>query len=167
MIDPEDFLNQSVEGATSDKYVPIDATAEGYECMVSKLEPKIIRVRKDDTLRALLEVYWQITGPEAELKAQMEATGRDECIVRQTIFLDADIAEGDSEDEHRITAIHSGTGVNVPLGQLRSAIGQNDPKKKWNFGMLVGSMARVKVEHDPQDDGNVYARVPKNGVTRL
>lgn len=163
-IDPDMFLNHGTEGAFDDHFTPVDAGE--YEAMVSEIKPRVFLDRNNIT-RAACDIWWKITD-QTKLAAQQARTGMQEPRVKQGLFLDAEFAR-DENDELVITALQSGPGKNVQLGQLRTALGQNDPKRKWSFRSMIGALAKITVEHvpDEKDPENVYAQVAKKGVTAI
>lgn len=78
---------------------------------------------------------------EPELRTELN---RDKVTMQPMIFLDAD-----PED---LSILLYGTNENIVLGQIRKALGQNDPTEPWNFGQLEGGRLMVKVAHKPQKD---------------
>lgn len=85
------------------------------------------------TIRCLLQ--------DEAVKAEL---GRQKVTVRKQVFVDVDSTG----------QIATGKGVNVELGQLREALGQNDPKKPWDFSKLEGAGPFLgQVKHQPNDKG--------------
>lgn len=59
-----------------------------------------------------------------------------------------------------------GKGRNVGLGRLREAFGQNGAGKPWQFSMLGGQVAKIKVKHRlDQKSGKTFAEVSE--VTKM
>ena len=167
MIDPDKFLEQGVDGALDDHFVPVDAdTDEGYEAIIDEIKPRISTSRNGD-LFATLDIFWAITDP-VKLPVQQAKTGQQKPRVKQGLFLDAELGK-DEDDNNVILSLQTGPGKNIQLGQLRTALGQNDQKKRWSFRNLIGAQARVLVEHipDKNDPENIYAQVMKKGVVAL
>lgn len=79
------------------------------------------------------------------VKAQL---GRDKVIVRKKLFIDIDPAT---------STISTVKGANVDLGQLREALGQNDPKKPWDWSKLEGAGPFL---------GEVFHRPDQNDPTK-
>lgn len=129
---------ENLEVNTSFDTVTIPVPIGDWRAVIKKYE---IRMPKD---QPLVEVYWCIDEHEV-----VEETGREEPMVRQTIWLD--VTEN---------GLDNGKGKNVQLGKLREALGQNDASKPWGFGNLLGCVAVVKVVHTAgKDDGTIEAKV--------
>jgi hypothetical protein len=144
IFDPDAFLDQEVSGANATHIIPCPE----YDEVSATIKPGTIKVqqkdRKDgDGKVTFCNLQWIINDPVAQ-----ETTGRDEVIVRQTLFIDL------TDDG----AIASGDSDNVQLGKLREATGLNDGA--FSFRMLEGQSAMVKVAHgDPQPNGETYAEI--------
>lgn len=61
-------------------------------------------------------------------------------------------------DEER-GSLAAGKGVNVGLGQLREACGQNDPTQGWMPSMLECVPIHISVKHRSGDDGRIWTDV--------
>lgn len=73
-----------------------------------------------------------------ELAALEEMKGRDKIVTTHMLFIDVD---------ENFQIKYSG-GLNWQLGQIRAALGQNDPRKPWSPAMLAHrGPILVKVEH--------------------
>lgn len=84
--------------------------------------------------------------------------GLQEILVNQTVFLDSDGHGGLSLDSNK----------NIGLGQLREALGQNDPSQAWGMRMLVGAgplLIKVSTRPDVDDPRQIYNDVKR--VTRI
>lgn len=79
----------------------------------------------------------------------IEVTGKDEPIVRGSVFIDF-TPEG---------ALDFGKGKNVQLGRLREAVNQNQKGKPWSPGMLVGTSFTGNVQHRIDKNGNPQADI--------
>lgn len=138
-----DPLAFTTSDAGSTEYVVIP---EGeYVAAIKRLGDKdgnILRIT--DKGNVILDVLWNID--DQEVLKQMDLK---EYTIRQSIFLDM------TEDG---MGLDMGKGKNRQLWLLREAVGQNQAGKKWNMGMLLGSVAKIKVKHRI-DDGNIYADV--------
>jgi len=142
MFNADDFKSQSVEGEVSTQATPVP---EGeYNAVIKSTDIRETNSEKGTFL--MLDVQWLIDDDSV-----IEATGRDENVVRQTIFLDVSESGG----------LDMGKGKNTGLGRLRTAVNQATPGP-WNFTLLDGNVAKVKVEHRMYN-GNTYADV-KNVV---
>lgn len=142
MFDVNKLLATTFEDANSTESVPCP---EGeYVARIEKIEPRVMTTKNGD--RAILTVHWAPSDGDGRIKA---ATGRDNVLVRQDIWLDM-TEEGN---------LDMGKGMNVTLGRLRETFGQNTPGKPWGFGMLAGNVAKILVTHRTTDDGRVFAEV--------
>ena len=127
-FDPALFLNAVINDVSDDKFEAIPAgeyTAVSGECKVSEWQSK------DGSKSGLkITLPWKID--DASLKATL---GRDPS-VRQEIMLD--ITEQNT--------IATGKGMNIRLGQLRTALGLNKAGAPFSFNMLSGKPAKIKVK---------------------
>lgn len=145
VFDPEQFLNQKTEGALDTQLIPVP---EGeWSAQIEEITPRVI-TDKNGEERALLNITWNVMDQEVA-----QQTSRDRNTVRQAVFLDL-------KDDG---SLDMGKGKNVQLGQLREALGQNNPKKAWKPADMQGQMAKVRVSHRPdQTDPNIiYADVKR------
>lgn len=143
VFDPDLFMNTTVNGAL-DTVVQACPVRDAALAIVDKIEADSFTGTKDPSKTYFkLSVIWSIDEPDIK-----EELGRDKVTVRQDLFLDL-TSSG---------ALDMGTGKNVGLGRLREALGQNDPSKPWAPQMLIGCVARVKIEHEIVK-GETYARV--------
>lgn len=142
MFDPRTFLQTSIEGSTSTKRILVP---EGvYTGIAQEVTEKSFRDVNEQTV---VDINFQIDDPEVE-----KATHRSVNRVRLSVFLDL-TPEGNIDNEE---------GLNIPLGRLREALGQN--KGTWNFGMLTGQAVLVEVVHKQSGD-RTFDNV--NSVTRV
>ena len=138
-----EFMQTSTTDNMATEYAPVP---EGeYPAVITKTEG-----RETKTGKAIMDVFWKIDAPDAE-----DANERQ---VRQSIFLD--MSDGG--------ALLTGKGMNVQLGRLREAIGQNIPGQPWAPSMLEGMVALILVKQrfgEGEYEGKVYVDV--KGVTKL
>jgi len=83
---------------------------------------------------------------------------RDTVIVPYDIFLDLIYGKTSNDPD----TLDTGEGKNVKLGQLRAALGQNNPN--WNFSQLRGAgpvMVKVSQRSDSRDPQVKYAQVER------
>jgi hypothetical protein len=143
MFDWNKMLATTFEDANSTQSTPVP---EGeYLARVEKMEIRSITTKNQEE-RAILRLTWAPEDSDGRIK---EVTGRDQSRVSQDIWLDT-TPDGN---------LDMGKGMNVGLGRLREVFGQNTPGKPWNFGQLVGNVARILVTHRQDDKGNVFAEV--------
>ncbi|MBM3272900.1 hypothetical protein FJY94_06585 [Candidatus Kaiserbacteria bacterium] len=148
-FDADVFMNTAVSGSNDTRVAQADPGE--YLAVADSIEFDTFAGKSDKSLGKTfykLRVKWSID--DAGVK---EALGRDKVTVAQDMFLD--MTDGGSLD--------MGKGRNVSLGRLREAIGQNDPARPWSPNMIVGAVAKVKVEHEVVK-GEIYAKV--TGVTK-
>jgi len=150
IFNPDTFLNMQVTGALDTQRIPIPA--HDYVAVIDDIKP---RKAKDS---AILDVLWLVDGgtmtPEG--KTVQQVTGLPKNVARQSIFLDLTPEGG----------LDLSKGKNVPLGQLRDALGQNDPSKSWSPGMLKGQVAKITIKHRMADDGSGQMYTDVRGVTK-
>lgn len=149
IFDPTSFLDASINEANSTVSTPVP---EGEYTAVVAGDPEVRQwtSKKDPSKSGLaLDITWDIDDPGVKA-----ALGRDKVTVRQGIMLDLNDSGG----------LDTGKGRNVSLGRLREAVGLNEAGKPFNFRMLAGRVAKVKVSHRVEGDA-VYAEV--KGVARL
>lgn len=139
-FDADSFLNQSVEGALDTKYPVVPA--DKYVAQVDKVSTSDGIISKGENAGkkwVSLNLHWNVM--DEELKREME---RDKVVVVQRIFLDL------NDDD----TIAVGKGKNVKLGQVRDAMGQNDPSQPWSPNFLIGQMAEIDVVVTANDQGD-------------
>jgi hypothetical protein len=140
MFDTDSLLNSTFSDANATTYEPCP---EGeYPAAVDTFKPRTFKNR-DGEESVVLDIFWL-----PQLSAEQEqALGR-KPKVKQTLFLDTTPSGG----------LDMGKGKNIGLGRLREALGQNQPGKPWNFGMLMGGTAVVKVQHRMYE-GNIFDEI--------
>lgn len=145
-FDPDQFAQMPIEGSNSTERIPIDENE--YPAIVDTIKFRPSK-GKDGTEYLWLDVNWSIDDQE-----QREKLGREKVTCRQSLSLDR--LENGSLD--------MGKGRNVDLGKLREAVGLNTPGQPFQFSMLVGCTAKVKIKNR-QDGDDTYSDV--KGVTAL
>lgn len=90
-----------------------------------------------------LIVQWSINDESGALKEYLGRAPK----VKQDIMLDRGPG-----------GLEMGKGRNVGLGRLREALGQNVTGQPWNWSMLGGQVARIKVKHR-MDGADTYVEV--------
>lgn len=151
MFDLDMFKQSSVTGEVSTKVIPCEPGE--YPAIITRHEVDVTSPKEGKAPQPFLNVFWKIDDV-----GQVQHTGRDPLIIRQTIWLDA-TPDGRGLDGSK--------GKNIGLGRLRVALGQDDPNKPWNFDQLNGGTALVKVVNTPdkKDPDTVYDNV--TAVTAL
>lgn len=120
-FDPNLFTQTTNEGELSTDYLTVQESE--YPAVVKNVAA---RQAKDSII---LDVNWSIDDD-----AVREFMGRDEVLVRQSVFLE--MTDNGTLD--------MGKGKNVQLGRLRQALGQNTGAP-WSPNMLEGQCATIFV----------------------
>lgn len=140
MFDTDTILNTNFSDSLDTTQTPCP---EGeFPAVLEDFKARTFKSR-DGEDGAVLDVFW-IPQLPPETEAELGRTPR----VKQSVFLDMTPSGG----------LDMGKGRNIGLGRLREAVSQNEAGKPWNFGMLKGSQAVVKVSHR-MHDGNIYDEV--------
>jgi hypothetical protein len=138
----EQMMNTAVEESLSTHSIP--APEGEYEAVIDSVGLRVVN-RKDSTEALTCDIKWSILDEKVG-----EITGRSKNFARQTLWLDT-TSEG---------ALDTSPGVNIGLGKLREAVGQNRKGKPWSFSMLQGGMAKILVTHRTSDTtGDTFAEV--------
>lgn len=138
-FDPNVFLNQTVDQSNSETrlLVPEDE----YQGIIL---PDKIQVSKVDWAEGTfykLNLQVEIIDPLGKVRA---VTHREKNIVRYDVNLDLNEA-GNGLDMRE--------GMNVGLGRLRAALGQNVPNRPWSMSMLGGQVIAFKLKHKLDKEG--------------
>lgn len=143
----EDLLNMETAGEMETQYSPVP---EGeYTAAIKSVEARMVGQDKD---KPVFDLLWTIV----DSPAAVQATGQDEPIVRQSLFLDTDESG----------RLQMGKNKNVQLGRVREAVRQNGPER-WNVNMLVGQRAKIRVGHRAgQNQGEVFSEVKAVTILR-
>jgi len=152
MFDVNAFVNQTYNQATSSDYALIPE-ANDVRMMTGSgpLEKWFRTFTANDVQYVTLEVPMIIL--DEAIKTEM---ARDTVMSRYKMFLDFDETGN----------LDFGKGRNVKLGQLREALGQNDPGAPWSPAMLADAGPLLgKIVHTSGKDGTQYAEVGR--VTAL
>jgi hypothetical protein len=131
-FNPDLFLANSTDAASADKYEPVPPNE--YLAQIASVKPRQI-----PSGSIVADVVWKIQD-----EGNPAAHNRN---VRQSVFIDL-TSEG---------FIATGPNVNVQLGKLRSALKQNVPGQPWAPNMMVGQVARIRVQHRVGETGTKYA----------
>ncbi len=89
-------------------------------------------------------IRWEILDEEV-----MEQLDREKVTVQQSVLLDLN----ETQD-----GLDFGKGKNIGLGQIRTALGQNEPGADWSPAMIESGIAVIKVSNDVYKD-NLQANV--------
>lgn len=147
VFDKDTFLNTEVKGANETKYTPVPV-GEHKGAYVDDLGLDSYKDQNTQEDLPILIVTWTI--PNEELKKSL---GVEKVTVQDRMFLDVD----------KNGNVLFGPNKNVKLGKTREAVGQNDPKKPWNFNMLRGAgPCDLKITHNFNKAGEgPFARVDR------
>ncbi len=148
-FDPEAFMNSAETTAAFDTVLTTIPESDEYIGSIKTLK---LRTAKDSVI---MDVTWSILNLADNLKQELNLA---EPTVRQSIFLDFD---GNGR-------LASGPNVNVQLGQLREACGQNVAGTPWRPLMLQGAgpcKLKVTKRVDPKNAARVFNDVA--AVTRM
>ena len=141
VFDKDTFLATEIKGANEVKYTPIPIGE--YKGFIDELDTD----NYEET--PILVVTYALL--DEALKASL---GLEKPTVQDRIFLDV----------NKDGSIAFGPNKNVRLGRTREAVGQNDPKKPWNFNMLRGGgPVLLKVSHrfNKQTGEGPYASIDR------
>lgn len=143
----DQFLQTEIKGANDTKLIPIPPGE--YKAQITKVNAR--RIAKDgQEPRVVVDILWEVLDDNVK-----KVTGLDKPIAKQGIFLDVTPNGG----------LDMGKGKNVQLGKLRDALGQNRDGRPWNFKMLAGAIATIKIDNraDESDPTILYNDVKSVG----
>ena len=142
VFDIDNFMDTKVTQATSDEYILIP---EG-EWKVYTLAGVVRMATTDEGQTPVLDMPFRFID-----QAVKDEVGRDDPQLTFGMFLTVDAKTGKLSDKK---------GDNVKLGQLRTALKQNDAKKPWAPSMLSNKgPLKVRVKHTTATKG------PNKGTT--
>lgn len=150
-FNPDTFIDLEVTGALDTRLEPVPV-GEWPATIKEVQKPRQATSPKDGKTYTFMEIMWEITDPQVEAHCQ-----RTRPTVRQSISLDVSPQGG----------LDMGKGKNVGLGQLREALGLNDPSQSFAIRMLSGRGAKIKVGHrqDKDDPTKIFTDVKQ--VSRI
>lgn len=146
-FDADAFLSLTIDQPLDTRRTPVP---EGeYSATIKDVKPRTGTSKKDGSEFLIMDVTWEIDDVTGEVKA---VTGRSPATVGQSLFVERNSGGG----------IATGTGLNLRLGRLREAVGQNSGGA-WAPSMLKGCVARIQVGHrlDDKDPSIVYDEVSR------
>ena len=136
MFNPDQFLDMQVTESNSTETVPVPIGE--YTAVIAEVKCRQWTKKDDPSVSGLaLDLVWDIDN-----EAVRTLLDRSKVTCKQGIMLDITDAGG----------LDMGKGKNVGLGRLREAVNLNVPGQPFAFSMLVGRMAKVKVEHRVNGD---------------
>lgn len=150
LFNEDEFLGSTVTGATSTRRKNLPPGT--YIALIKDLGTRDT-VGKPGSKRAGEKFYWL----DAELEVQLAGTPAAAELKRDTYRLTHSLGLELTESG----ALDMSEGANVYLGQLRKALGQNDPSRPWRPRDMVGNLIRIEVTNEPDanDSERVYDRV--------
>ena len=148
-FNPDTFIDLEVTGALDTQLILVPRGE--WIGKIGEIKPPRVTQSKDGNTYVFLDIPIKVTDPDVERHCQ-----RPEPQVRHSISLD--IIDG---------RLDMGPGKNIGLGQLRDALGLNDPTAPFSARMLSGKGIKVKIEHtkDKTDPTKTYANV--QGVSKI
>lgn len=142
MFNPDQFLDMQFTEANSTEAIPVPVGE--YTAVIGEVKCRPWQKKDDPSIAGLaLDLSWDID--DAAVK---ELLGRDKVKCKQGVMLDLTESGG----------LDMGKGKNVGLGRLREACDLNRAGEPFAFSMLVGRIAKVKVEHRVNGD-QIFAEV--------
>ena len=150
IFDESSFMDGEVDGESSTQYKVLPVENNPYTAVVKQgsLKPRFnVQGKKDPTkFYNWLDMQFTLILPPA-VKDVMK---RDDFDQRYSVGLELTPSG----------ALDLSDGVNVDLGRLRKAVGQNNPGEKWAPRMLEGKMLKVYIKHRKEGE-NTYNEVDK------
>ncbi len=147
-FDVETFVKQQVNIAGSTEYFLVPEKNDVRMMVGSGPVEKWFRSFDSDG-RSFMTIEIPMLLLDDEIK---ESAGREVVTYRYKAFVDHD--DNGNWD--------FGKGRNVKIGQLREALGQNDPNTPWSAGMLADQGPILgRITHTDGKDGRKYAEVSR------
>lgn len=146
-IDIDAFESAPLKGPSSTVAIPPPAGETNGTIKSHKL--KAVNTKEGE--KVVMDVVWELSDTDGKIQA---ITGREKNFARQSVWIDLD-NDGRTDESD---------GMNIGLGRLRDAIGQNEKGKKWSYELLDGAgPALLTIKHEPRkDDAKIIdARVDK------
>jgi len=136
MFNPDQFLDMQVTESNSTEAIPIPVGE--YTAVIGEVKCRPWQKKDDPSVAGLaLDLVWDIDDESVK-----ELLGRSKVTCKQGVMLDMTDSGG----------LDMGKGRNISLGRLREATGLNVAGQPFAFSMLVGRLAKVKVEHRVNGD---------------
>ena len=136
MFNPDQFLDMQVTESNSTEAIPVPVGE--YTAVIGEVKCRPWQKKDDPSVAGLaLDITWELDD-----EAVKELLSRQKVTVKQGAMLD--LTDSGSLD--------MGKGRNVTLGRLRDAVNLNQAGQPFAFSMLVGRVAKVKVEHRVNGD---------------
>lgn len=161
-FDPNAFMSQTIDAPLEDEFKLVDIGE--YKAMIDDFDSSYVEQidfeYKKGQRAGQAGQMTKFTCPFVlDSPEQQAKLNRDKIMVPKQIILDID-QNGN---------LDFGINKNVPLGQIRTAVGQKD-KKPWGLADLRGAgPVMVKVEHEEgkRNDGTEWKRAVVTRVTRI
>ena len=142
MFNPDQFLDMQVTESNSTEAIPVPVGE--YTAVIGEVKCRPWQKKDDPSVAGLaLDITWELDD-----EAVKELLGRSKVTVKQGAMLDLTDSGG----------LDMGKGRNVTLGRLRDAVNLNQAGQPFAFSMLVGRIAKVKVDHRINGD-QIFAEV--------
>lgn len=141
-FNPEQFLGTQTDTAGETKFFPVPVGEWTGQC--TKCDARQFTSEKNGNTYTVLEYTWEVTDQAVKDETRLERP-----TVRQSVFVDLTPAGG----------LDFGRNKNIQLGRLRAAVGQNKDGRAWAPTHIVGQMAKLKVSHRPDNNGDPQAQV--------
>lgn len=136
-FDPQAFLAAQMTDALETEYKPVPkGVYSGITAGIDAPDSMKMQVRQVDLKSGGVSYAFSI-GVKIDAPGNELADGK---WVRFQSWLDLTPSGG----------LELGDNKNVRLGQLRQALGQNEPGKPWAFAMLQDQPLKIKVDHDKE-----------------
>ncbi len=139
MLNTEEFLQQTTDQALDERLDP--CPAGDWQAQAGKPEIKDFTYKsgeREGETGYRMVIRWTILDEEAK-----QAVDRDTLTVQQSLLLDL-TPDG--------AGLDMGKGKNIGLGQIRAALGQNEPGQEWSPIMIEGQIAKVNVKQGVYQD---------------
>jgi len=141
-FNPDTFLDSAVTESNDTKLIPVPVGE--YVAVIDSVKARQWQSRNDPSKAGVaLDVTWLIDDP-----AVKQLLDREKVTCKQGIMLDLQDNGG----------LDMGKGKNVGLGRLREAVDLNANGQPFAPTMLVGRVAKVKVEHRV-DGADTFAEI--------
>jgi len=145
-FDPDSFLDQEIDGGLTTEYTPVPEMDDAVAMIRPEGGLTVRQVTNKETgkVSTILNIDWIVDEQDAR-----DATGMNQPIARQSIFLDL--------NENGV--LERGENKNVALGKLAEALGLNADDSQFTLRQMLGQVAKVRIKHRFGDADQIYAEV--------
>lgn len=133
MLNTEEFLQTTTEGALDDH---LDPCPPGEWLFIAG-KPSIASFVFKSGEREGETGYRMVLPWACQAQEVLTQLDRERVTVTQSVLLDL------TDDQ---TGLDMGKGKNITLGQIRTALGQNEPGSDWSPAMIEGQPAVLKIK---------------------